>query len=300
MIRKIIISIVFSVFTIGMAVGMVLGEINNIVGISSVGGAFFGLLLPYTFEKIQDCTDVSQWQVSLRKLLRGKIIKKETLIRISFAYLYRIKVDDKYLLVKNARGTQKFQPIGGAYKYNKSEKMYLAKEFYVVDDNKIPIDKGSRNDYRLYVPAVNLKKFIKRFNTTTDRENLSNLGREFSEELVKKGILDFSHIEYRYCGRHFTEVQYSRVFNCYELLLADIVEINLTQEQENAVREIMNKPSSEYYFATEKEIKSCGVQEDTDRLLETIADHTLKILQETEYSLEKNKKLLKTYSIDLI
>ena len=82
----------------------------------------------------EDCFDKKKWQSSLRKLWRGNILNKDSLIRISFAYLFRIQVDGKYFLVKNGRGTQKYQPVGGAYKYNKVEKRILSSEFQIVYD----------------------------------------------------------------------------------------------------------------------------------------------------------------------
>ncbi|MBE7015158.1 MAG: hypothetical protein E7419_08205 [Ruminococcaceae bacterium] len=246
---------------------------------------------------MQDCTDTSNWKVSLRKLLRGKLISKQSLIRISFAYLYRIQIDGKYLLVKNARGTQKFQPVGGAYKYNETEKDHISKNFCVVDDNKIPIDKCSKQDYRMYVYAKNLKKFVRRFNKTQDRETVKNLSREFQEEMIKTGIVDFDHIEYRYCGRHFTDVQYSRFFDCYELLLADIIELIPNNEQEIKLRELMDADTDKYIFATDKQISTCGVEENSTNMLEKISDHTIKILQKTEDQLMVKKKEKRKYKI---
>ena len=37
-------------------------------------------------------------------------------------YLFRIKVGDRYLLVKNNRGTEKYQPVGGVYQFKRGEK----------------------------------------------------------------------------------------------------------------------------------------------------------------------------------
>ena len=48
-------------------------------------------------------------------------LRKQWMIRISFSYLIRIKVDDYFLLVRNGKKdevnlTNKFQPVGGVYK----------------------------------------------------------------------------------------------------------------------------------------------------------------------------------------
>ena len=297
MIKKILIAISISIINIILVVGVIFGEINQVAGLAIISGIFLGFAIPDALHKIQDCTDTSNWKVSLRKLLRGKLISKQSLIRISFAYLYRIQIDGKYLLVKNARGTQKFQPVGGAYKYNETEKDHISKNFCVVDDNKIPIDKCSKQDYRMYVYAKNLKKFVRRFNKTQDRETVKNLSREFQEEMIKTGIVDFDHIEYRYCGRHFTDVQYSRFFDCYELLLADIIELIPNNEQEIKLRELMDADTDKYIFATDKQISTCGVEENSTNMLEKISDHTIKILQKTEDQLMEKKKEKRKYKI---
>lgn len=299
MAKKVTIAILCFIGIVGIGIIMILGEKNTVSGVSSIGGVILGLLAPRLYKSIQDCTDIYPWQTSLRKLIRGKVIASDDIIRISFAYLFRIIIDGKYLLVKNARGTGKYQPVGGAFKFYEHERNYISEYFHVAGDNKIPIDKESKNDYRLYVPVKYLKKFVRRFSNAVERECLDNLGREFKEELIKTGILDFSHLEYRYCGRHFTKIQYSRVFNCYELLLADIVELKPTQEQEDVMRKLMQTESNDYLFVSPEEIKSCGVKALTGNMIESIADHSIKILQETEDALFRDKKLLKPYSVDL-
>lgn len=130
------------------------------------------------------------------------------MVRISFAYLFRIKIDNKYLLVKNERGTGKYQPVGGVYKFFDNEKTILMNKFKVVDDSKLPLDNFSKNDYRLFVPCKFLKRFINRFNSSlSSREKIDDLSREFCEELGD--ATDWESIKYRYCGRHYTELSMS-------------------------------------------------------------------------------------------
>lgn len=45
------------------------------------------------FARGQDFLDTTTWKASQRKLERGRIIKKDTPVWISFAYLFRIMVD---------------------------------------------------------------------------------------------------------------------------------------------------------------------------------------------------------------
>lgn len=297
--KKIIKTIVWIICSVVCIFLIILGEYKNICGLSSIIGIILGLLLPLVQKSAIDCTDISTWQESLRSLLRGNILKKDDFVRISFAYLYRIKINNKYLLVKSTRGTQKFQPIGGAYKFNNEEQIYLSNHFSVINDDKIPLDDTSKNDYRLRVPVKHLKKFVKRFNKTSNREGIYNLGREFKEELDLSNMNGFSSIEYRYCGRHFTNVEYSKYFKCYEILLADIVELLPSNEQAKELQRLADVEQDNYMFATAEEINSCGVKAGTHDLLENIADHSFKILQETELKLVSNKRTGEIYNISL-
>ena len=255
--------------------------IKNSIG-STLSGTFLGITIPYFLSSMIDLSDNKSWKNSQRKLKRAGLIHKDTKIRISFAYLFRIKVDGKYFLVQNVR-TKKYQPVGGAYKLEPKEAQYLSEKIPVEDDDRIPIDTTTRGDYRLYVKNKDLRRFIKRFDETPYRENINNLSREFIEELFTTNILDkdtFGDLTYKYCGRHITDVEYGNFFECYELLLADIIEVRLTNKQEELFRELMKKTDDQYIFATFNEIKTGGVKHGTSDLKDNIANHAPKILSE--------------------
>lgn len=298
--KKVAKLIFFLIIIAILSVSLYVTEKKSIPVVGSFVGILLGILLPYIGKLMVDLSDVNLWQVELRKLIRAEILKKNDKVRISFAYLFRIKVDDKYLLVLNGRGTQKYQPVGGAYKCFQAEKEYLSNKFSIVDDDKIKLDESSRNDYRLHVPVKHLKKFVKRFNKTKGRELIENLTREFKEELIDSSILHFKHIQYRYCGRHFTKIEYSRHFNCYELLMADIIELTPTEEQLHELRELMNIQSDKYRFVDARQIKSCGIVEGTDNMIESIGDHTIKTIQDFELNLYKVKGCNKIYRAELV
>ena len=255
--------------------------IKNSIG-STLSGTFLGITIPYFLSSMIDLSDNKSWKNSQRKLKRAGVIHKDTKIRISFAYLFRIKVDGKYFLVQNVR-TKKYQPVGGAYKLEPKEAQYLSEKIPVEDDDRIPIDTTTRGDYRLYVKNKDLRRFIKRFDKTPYRENINNLSREFIEELFTTNILDkdtFGDLTYKYCGRHITDVEYGDFFECYELLLADIIEVRLTDKQEELFRKLMEKTDNQYIFATFNEIKTGGVKHGTSDLKDNIANHAPKILSE--------------------
>lgn len=291
--------IVFGLLSVIMFLIIVLFEINSWPVGSSISGLVLGFSLPSLWKSIQDLTDTTEWKTSQRKLKRGDFIKDDAIIRISFAYLYRIKIGDKYLLVKNERGTGKDQPVGGVYKLFGNEKIELKNRYKVKDDNKISIDESSRNDYRLRIENRYLRKFVKRFDCKADRERIDNLSREFREELIDKNIVNWNHISYRYCGRHITELHWGKHFQCYELLLADIVELLPTPEQEQDLRNLQNQHSENYRFVTAEEISSLGVNTNSGDLRETIADHSAKILQENEGMLISNSNVGKIYDCEL-
>lgn len=233
----------------------------------------------------------SAWKRSQRQLMRKGKLQKDTKIRISFAYLFRIKVDNNYFLVANSR-TRKYQPVGGAYKFDKKEAIYLSKHIPAESDDCIPVNEVTKMDYRLLVKNKNLKDFLRRFDKTKNRENIDNLSREFIEEVFESRILKkekFGALSYRYCGRHITEILKSP-FNHYEVLLADIVEVDLTEKQEKLFKDIMGEDSDLYMFATPKEIISLGMNVGTQELNDNIANHTYKILTENDDELIKGIK----------
>lgn len=249
-------------------------------------GGIIALCLEKAAHAAVDLSDTTDWKASQTKLKRGGFIKDNTIIRISFGYLYRIKVGSKYLLVRNARNTGKFQPVGGVYKYSDNERVVLKNNFNVMDDDKIPIDDSSRDDYRLRMENRFLRRFVRRFESNkAERERVDNVGREFREELVDSGILNWSHIKYRYCGRDVTTLDFNDHFQTYELLLSDVVELIPTTAQENDLKELMKSQSDKYRFATAEKITCLGMDVGAGQLHEWIGDHSRKILQENEGSL---------------
>lgn len=261
---------------------------------------FFPKTIDSVIASFLDLFNYPSWKKSQKNLEKKGKLQKDTIIRISFAYLFRIKVDGKYFLVPNSR-TGKYQPVGGAYKFNEKETIYLSENFYVEDDDCIPISKVTKRDYRLLIKNMYLKKFMKRFNTTENRENIRDLSREFKEEIFNTNILkveDFGKLSYKYCGRHITKIV-DTVFRPFEILLADIVEVILTEEQENLFRKLMKKESNSYIFATPQEIKRCGIKVGSDNLSDNIANHTFKILSENNDLLINRNKNKGIFTVEL-
>ena len=276
---------------------MVIFEVKDLPVGSSASGIVLGFSLPQLIVSLQDLFDTTDWKVSQRKLVRGGFIKNDTPVRISFAYLFRIKIGSKYLLVRNARGTGKFQPVGGVYKILGNEKTELKNLYQVMDDDKISIDESSRNDYRLRLKNQYLRKFVKRFDNGACREQLYDLSREFREEMIDTEIVNWNKITYRVCGRHISKLEYGKHFQIYELLLADIVELMPTKDQEKDLEFLTQTKSDKYIFAVSEEIQALGINTDVGKLSETISDHSNKIIEENESVLIHTAEHGKIYNV---
>jgi SMODS-associated NUDIX domain len=127
-------------------------------------------------------------------------------IRLSLAYLYRIKIDNKYLLVKSTHRDY-FQPVGGAYKTLPGSEEIFTK-LNVKSDRLIETEKGiAKGDLRVFVKGINVIEFLEWFDSNKDRE--ISPWREFCEELISTDILhwkDFKFINYKFKGRIKTPI----------------------------------------------------------------------------------------------
>ena len=284
--KKIGLLFLWILLTSMMVVGIIISEKYDCSLGAALAGAFIAVFIEKAWLAFEDLFDTTNWKISQRKLKRGGFIKDDTIIRISFAYLFRIKVGDKYLLVSNSRNTGKYQPVGGVYKLLENEKMELKNLCHIMDDDKIPIDKSSKDDYRLRMENKYLRKFVKRFNSkNASRERIDNTSREFKEEIIDKGILDWKTLSYRYCGRFMSDLRFEEHFQIYELQLFDVVELLPTHEQEQDLKELMGQESDIYRFATAKQITCLGMDDYGATLYEWIGDQTKTTIQENESKL---------------
>ena len=199
----------------------------------------------------------------------------------------------------NNRHTGKYQPVGGVYKMNDSEKRFLASKYGCMDANMITIDDSSKNDYRLRVKNRYLRDFVKRFNKCQEREKLDNLYREFKEELIDTGILSFDNfkkIRYEYVGRYYNGVKFTQHFNCYEMLLGDVVSLIPTDNQEEELRGLLRAGQNDKVsFFTDEQIVKLGVDVQHSTLEEIIADHAINVLESRKDELDSTLKRGKIY-----
>lgn len=197
-------------------------------------------------------------------------IPRNELIRISAAYLLRIRLDHQYLLVKGHR-VKKFQPVGGAFqRYPNASK--IINKLGILDDNKIEIDDINRGDLRVRVPARNVIDFLKWFDTGKDRE--TTIEREFREELLKTNILPTELFEYPKPDFLYEclNFHFSTHYQCRELLVHHVYEVHLNDNQKTYLRSTLQHQSTEWIWASEEVIRHLGY-EGNHKLFE-IGDHT--------------------------
>lgn len=193
-------------------------------------------------------------------------------VRISASYLYRIHVDNEYLLVKGQRFDH-YQPVGGVYKTHRSSSGKRS-ELGILDDDLLVPDAVSEGDLRVRVPGRKLIPFVKWFEGGHGRE--TDGWREFYEELIATGILPgdpFRCIRYDYIGRQYKRLRYSPWAKSQELLIADILELIPTDTQLSALRQLRERADPRVLWATERQIRRLGAADgaatQTTRIAET-------------------------------
>ncbi|MCB0632747.1 MAG: hypothetical protein R2824_24175 [Saprospiraceae bacterium] len=212
----------------------------------------------------------------LQLYLNCLILKRNSELRLSIAYIFKIEVRGKYLLVKNSRfNIPTYQPVGGVYKYFHPEATKVLSNMSVVADNAIDNDEKSEFDLRQKMSKrKNIRKFLKWFFGSIERE--SDPWREFYEELVATKILPsekFKYIYYDLTGQHFEPIHFDNYFNIDTLKYVDVYTPRfVNQQQKDELDKIFLIKSDEYIWVTEDEI-SKKFSRDGKR----ISDHAHKI-----------------------
>ena len=200
-------------------------------------------------------------------------------LRLSCSYLYRIKVDDHYLLIRS-RKHGKYQPIGGNFKRNKFSHDTLQK-LEVRDDDKFTNGHRSSDDLRLYIRGYRLPQFLKWYNSPNKKREVS-YDREFYEELVEPGHFSSELFKYpiiNFIKQVITPVRYSTYLKCYEVHIYDVVELNPSRDQLTFLKELKQKGDcKEFKWATSRMIQTQGYQSHTQDTPYEITDHSIEIL----------------------
>jgi len=183
-------------------------------------------------------------------------------IRLSISYLYRIKIDGNYLLVKGMRIKHQFQPVGGVYK-RLPESVEFFNKIGVRDDKNIPIDETSRDDLRINMEGKHLYSFLSWYKKGEGREN--SVFREFYEELIAPNYVPtalFPYINYRYIKQVRTKISFSTHFQMDEIMIAEIYEFIPNQSQLDELKELMNRTNDNYIWVDEETILKRGANKE--------------------------------------
>lgn len=209
-------------------------------------------------------------------ILKTLIIKRNQPIRVTVAYLFRIEINGKYVLIKrHKQDNPGFQPIGGSYKYLKEENRELFDKLGIEPCNYVPRDEDTENDLRIIIKKrKNLIEFLKWFESRKNRE--MDPYREFYEELIAPGFLSretFKHFKYVFVCKHIEGVLKSPIYPQDELRYADIFELRLENDLQK--QEVINLKNieDEILFATPEEIKKRASNNGS-----VILPHSFKIL----------------------
>lgn len=239
----------FAVLGLASTAWLVFGDTSDPTMTALATGALAGLLL-----LIADRPPQLRW---LWMALVTTFWCRNRLVRISVSYLFRIKVDSRYLLISSSRWPGTYAPIGGVYKRLPGSKSYLDR-LKVLDDDCHAIDDSSSGDLRIRVPGRNVVRFLRWFERNEDRE--LSPWREFHEEMVAPGHVSaatFPYIFHRHLSRHWTYPRWSKERSRFEMFLADTVEIVLTPAQKTAIEALQG--NGDLRWVTEEEIRACGV-----------------------------------------
>lgn len=194
------------------------------------------------------------------KIWLGMIGHSKESIRISCGYLFRIKMENKYLLIKGKR-IEQFQPIGGVYKYYSSFNDVKNSLNITEEQNTSFFEEG---DLRVYVPGKNVLKFIRWFNSGKNRE--VNVTREFYEELIEPGYLPENTLinaKFEFVKQAECKLGYSNAFRCREVLIHNIYEVTfLDSTYLEKLNSVINQGEKNLRFVSQIDIEREAVEVD--------------------------------------
>jgi len=161
------------------------------------------------------------------KIYYQSLIRWNKNIRLSCAYLFRIRYNNKYLLIRGNRIDQ-YQPIGGVYKYYDSFNG-LKENLELKDESESHFYENG--DLRLVTTGKHLVKFLDWFDTKKNRE--ITVIRELIEELEPSGIsienlIKQSQVEYLKTVKE--PITFSTHFQIDELKIFEIFEVKIPKE----------------------------------------------------------------------
>jgi len=208
-------------------------------------------------------------------LFKTKLIYRNKYIRLSFSYLFIIRIKGKYLLVQNRNGNY-YQLVGGTYKrYVSSERIF--DKYKVKPDRQFETSHGvAKSDLRFQIPGKYVTNILNWFHSKDDRE--ISQWREFCEELLTTNLLpkdEFRYIDYKYKNTLYTPLQKARNLDCQEMLIYEIYEFIPSETQVTILEQTFDLgDSNEIKWADEIIINCLGFNEITKTMDYQIGAHT--------------------------
>lgn len=226
----------------------------TVQALSAVVSAFLGAAVSALYELID-----TKGQ-TLTTWFKAKFVFRNADVYLSFSYLYKIMIDNKFLLIRGKRMAKRYQPIGGVYKKFDEANPILESLGCHPDTTMGNIDET--DDLRLHIKGKNVLDFIEWFQSMENREY--DPSREFVEELIETGLLPaelFSKIKYRKIYTHnvgFTRFVGSSDYrnNRPEYIYSDIFELKLSEEQEKQIRKALEQHPEQLCLVSYEEIRS--------------------------------------------
>jgi hypothetical protein len=231
--------------------------------------ATFGFLLPYLKNAIEELENSTPWETYLTYLIKKEKLSQDTLVRISYSAFLIVEIDGKYLLVKNSHGLNLYQLPARTYGLSEEERVQMQIEFGAVQEDFI---KKDYCDYRMLIPIKKVKAFYKRFCEKINPYEYSY--QEIVNDIVEKCGMDasvFASSRIFFKKRKINKIAFSRYTNHYEMNVADICVLSLSEEQKSEIRKAVQNASPSFKLATLQEIKANGINVEQGKLDADIA-----------------------------
>ena len=215
---------------------------------------FLGLLIPVIILIIIELSTYD----NIFFLIKTQLINRNEEVRITTAYLFKIKYDnDKYLLI---RKNNKYFPIGGKFKfYEAANTEWSNAKIQVKNDYMFDHSEKRKDDLVKIIYKKDIPSFINWFKSRKNREVC--LWREFYDELVKTGLFPLDLFPFIHC-RYITSNPLEIILNNKrkpELKLHEIYELVLNKEQKQFLKTLYDNHDDRIYWATENEINNLKV-----------------------------------------
>ncbi len=178
------------------------------------------------------------------------------------SYLYRIKIGEKYLLVRSQRRTnQNSAGRFGVIKILPDGKTFLS-TIKAKEDDFIPVDDNSENDLRITIDGRNIFTLMTWYETAAGRE--TDCWREFYEELVQRlkilSTKNFGYVFTRHLKRHVDPITFGNPEQKHRFLVSEIYELLHHRGSDRELIELRTIFSDKYVRVTEEDtIRRLGV-----------------------------------------